>query len=255
MSSAPTPAVVVLVEAEPVRPAVAGASSIYALNVLLIVVGFCELVSSSIVIHNTSGYYIGGLYLGIIAMLSGSRGLLLKEGRASLVGVLICSLITFIVAIVAASLQASAYNFLITLEACATPADSATTECNTLTPVYYECDGDSSAYLAAYGCARANDDGSSNQCSCVTTSSTSATCYTYSQFNNCGDLLDSVPRELQVSYAFSVLCLLLSAFISILCIFSLWRPTLLGGEAPGQAKTARTTDTSLRENINPAHQP
>jgi hypothetical protein len=254
MSQAPSVVqaeVVGVVSVNPTSAPVAGGVLIYAASVALFLAGFAELISGAIVINTSGGYYVGGVYVGIIAMITGIRGCLLKHGSASLTGVLIFSVITGIIAIVGSTLQANYYNFLITLEACATPSSTATTDCNTNTPVYYTCDGDSSAYGAAYVCAKdysLSNGNSGDQCTCVTTSSLTATCYTYTQFDDCNDLLSIVPHQLQVSYAFAVICVLLCGVIIVLATISLMKPSLLGGTA----KQENTSNPQLQETFNPA---
>lgn len=154
----------------------------------------------------------------------------MKQGESSLVSIVICAAISGIIAIVGSALQSSMYNFLESLNACASTSNSLSTSCGNATPVYYTCDGDADSYAAALACAIGNYDGSGDQCSCVTTSSSSATCYNYNSYDHCSNFLNEVPDQLQVSYAFSVICTLLSAALVIVASISMSRPQLLGGQ-------------------------
>ena len=76
--AAPTPAVVVVhtttttVNTAPqVDPPVAGAAVIMIISVLLIVAGFAELISGAIVTSDSGGFYVGGVYVGILCMIAG----------------------------------------------------------------------------------------------------------------------------------------------------------------------------------------
>lgn len=70
--AAPTPAVVVVqVATAPVDRPVAGAVTIMIISILLIVAGFAELISGAIVTSDSGGFYIGGVYVGILCMLAG----------------------------------------------------------------------------------------------------------------------------------------------------------------------------------------
>lgn len=150
---------------------------------LLLLAGIGELVSGALITSSSRSRFVGGIYVGLAGIFSGLRGLFLRRRMDSIIGVLVFSLVAMIIAIVGAVLQAKMYSFLITLEACATPVTTPSTQCNTASPVFYSCTGEVAAFPAAYVCARDSNDYNSNSnddnhlsnsisCSCVTSSET-----------------------------------------------------------------------------------
>lgn len=239
---------------QPPQP-VAGATLIIVLSAALLIAGFAELVSGAMVTSDTGGYYIGGVYVGIFAMITGVRGCILKSGDSSLIGLLGFASISAIVGIIGAALQSAIYSFLLTIDACATSVSTASSSCGQPSDVDYTCSGDSTYYTAALGCAvrySASYGKGTNQCSCVVVddSSNTATCYNYNHYDNCSTLVGSAQQQVQVSYAFAVICLLLSVGIIITSSLSLWQPHTLGGAR----KPPTTSNAMLGETLNPAHE-
>jgi hypothetical protein len=210
-------------------------------SVFLLVAGIAELISGAIVISDSSGYYIGGVYVGIIAITTACRGLYLTSTSNFQIYLvlLVCSLI---VAIVGTAIQANDYNFVSTLEACSSYSSSQSTSCSAV-PASYTCTGNNDYYYAAELCEISytyDNGGQTNQCSCVTNQD-DATCYSYTNISDCSKLLNNLPSALQTSYAFDVICLLLSVFLLIFGIITYARPNWVNKNqtpaSPVQAST------------------
>lgn len=236
---------------QPPQP-VAGSSLIMILSVFLLFAGFAELVSGAMATSETGGYYIGGVYVGVFAMIAGARGCFLKSGDSSLIGLLGFASISAIVGIIGAALQSSIYNFLLTIDACATSVSGPSSSCEQPTDVDYTCSGDSTYYKAAYLCASSYSFSygkGTDQCSCVVVDGSTATCYNYSNYNNCSSLVGSAQQQVQVSYAFAVICTIISVALIVISSLSLWQPHTLGG-AP---RRPPASNGMLNETLNPPH--
>ena len=199
-------------------------------------------------ITDSSGYYIGGVYVGIVAMLAASRGFSMQL-RSHLVLYFVLIIMSIVVAIVGTAIQAGAYNFVSSLEACSSYSSTLSTSCSAVA-AYYTCTGNSDYYTYAEACeiTYVIDNGTEdNQCSCVTNDDTN-TCYSYTNINDCNKLLTSLPKALQTSYAFDVICLLLSVFLLIVACLSFWAPSMIES---GEEKDARNTPL-IATNSTPA---
>lgn len=249
-------------EEEDTATYVPGGILIQICSMLLLLSGIAEVSAGAVVIATSHAHFVGGVYVGLAAFVAGLRGLFLRHGGASVIGTFIFSALAAVVGLIGAVLQARMLNFLLTLQACATPASIPSTQCNTASPVYYTCTGDKAAYDTAYVCARNsdnnynNDDNNSknrfNSCTCVTNTETSTAhisddysatddltggatnsgsfglnsdnCYQYDEFGNCDTLLNTVPQQVQVAYLLAVLCVMLAGVVCIFCVVALLRP-------------------------------
>lgn len=198
-------------------------------SVLIFILGIAELIAGAVVIADSSGYYIGGVYVGIMAMLSAPRGMRLAS-RSSVGIYSILLVLLIIVCIIGAALQAGSYNFLKNLAACSSYSSSLQTSCGK--SAYYTCTGDSDYYLYAYSCEVTyvySDGIEDDQCSCINSDDLS-TCYSYTNIKDCGKLIRDTPGALQAAYALSIVCLLISAFLFVLSLLAYYTPERLGGK-------------------------
>ncbi len=216
------------------EPAV-GKRYFFAGSIFLLAAGIAELIAGAIVISDSSGYYIGGVYVGIIAIITASRGLAVYT-RSHLIAfgaLLVC---TIIVAIIGTAIQASNYNFVSTLEACSSHSSTQSQSCS-IVYAYYTCTGNSDYYTEAEACAATyyvDNGATNNQCSCVT-SDDAGTCYSYTNISDCSKLVTVLSSALQASYAFDLICLFISLIILIFVIVAYSRPSLLQSSAEREA--------------------
>lgn len=127
------------------------------------------------------------------------------------------TVIAFVASIIGSAIEGVYYTFLKSLKACASYANEITTSCNVSSN--YNCYGDEDYYNEALICAVG--DTNTNDCICVNQDFSSAdddTCYTISNIGNCDNLLDSLPNQLQASYAACILCII--TCIALLCLIS-----------------------------------
>lgn len=203
---------------------VAGKSYLYAGSAILLGAGIAEVISGAVVIADSSGYYIGGVYVGIVAIITASRGFVLYQ-RSNLIAFAILLICTIIVSIVGTAIQASNYNFVSSLEACSSYSGTATTSCTSF-PDTYTCTGNSDYFMYAYACEKTytKDNGiTDNQCSCVTNSD-DGTCYSYTSIDDCHKLISVLPSALQTSYAFDLICLFTALILLAITIISFYKP-------------------------------
>jgi hypothetical protein len=126
-------------------------------SALVLLLGIAELVASAVLIKNSGGNYSGGIYAGIICLMTGTRGLYVRSGpeRTRLIQLSILSVISFILSIIAAAIQSNQYSFLQSVESC---------DNSSLT-----CYGNSAYCPASYICQKYTFE-FSEDCACVTSS-------------------------------------------------------------------------------------
>ena len=255
------------------------------LSSLLLIFGFAEIISGSLVLHFSSGKYSGGWYHGCFMLIISIRGLYLYTSQSVRILALMLS-VGIIVGLVSTALQSDDYNFVKSLSSCAsyayphTETSCFTSSINSTTPIpYYSdddnvnatsvipssltignftCNGVGEYYLSAIQCEVNylvdNNDFyekiDNNQCSCVISNSNDH-CYGFSNIpTNCSDLLNLVPHYLRISYALAIFLTVLTVVEMIVSLLVLYRPTLFMKQEDiddAQEEALRMIDNMLRD--------
>jgi hypothetical protein len=141
--------------------------------------------------------------------------------------------ICVLVAIIGSAVQGASLSFVNSIEACSTYQNSDLSDpCGVTSSTAYTCAGNSDYYTYAYACEVSYVIGNTdytNQCSCVTNSDDN-TCYSYSNINDCNQLLTGIPKSLAACLAFAIITLIVSLIIFILGCMAYNCPTSLGSE-------------------------
>lgn len=132
-------------------------------------------------------------------MVTGIRGCIMSQGFRVLI-LIIFSVLSGIISIVAASLQASNYNLLASLYAC----ESSSGTCSYISNYSNYCPA---ASYCEYYTTTGYD------CSCV--GSSTGTCYAFNHIS-CSNILSSLPSQIHSSYIISILCIVASFLLVIL---------------------------------------
>ena len=149
-----------------------------------------------------------GIYAGILCMITGIRGCFMGEGFRLLV-LIIFSVLSSIISIVAASLQATNYNLLASLYACVSSSGT----CSYLSNYNSYC-------TAASYCEFVTTTG--YDCSCV--GSSSGTCYAFNHIS-CSNILTSLPAQIHSSYIICIICIVASSLLVITTSLAHFRAT------------------------------
>eukprot|EP01035_Chromulina_nebulosa_P000418 gene418-600_t len=168
------------------------------LSGILFALGLAETIASIIIINTSGGTYAGGIYAGILCMVTGIRGFVMSQGFRLLV-LVIFSVLSGIISIVAASLLASNYNFLSSLYAC----ESSSGTCSYISDYSSYC-------LAAYYCEISTT--TVYDCSCA---GSTDTCYGINHIS-CSAILTSLPAQIHASYIISILCIVASCLLAVM---------------------------------------
>lgn len=182
--------------------------------------GIGELVSSIVVISDSGGYYIGGIYVGAIAIAAGLTGFRISH-KKSLFGCIVLFTISLIASIVSSALQASMISYVEDIEACSSYDSSSTsTTCNAIGS-YYRCYGNDDYFGYAQTCEASyvyNYGTGDQSCSCI--QQDSSTCYTFTNVPSCERFTNDLPSALRASYSFAIIVVILSAALIVISVFS-----------------------------------
>lgn len=187
---------------------------------LLFAAGIGELVCSILAINDSGGYYIGGIYVGAIAVITGLMGFRVSL-KKSLFACIVLYLATLITAIVSTALQVSMNSYVQNIKACSSYSDSKSYSCNTLLASNYLCYGNDNYYHDAQNCESnyVNNYGTGDQsCSCV--QQDTSTCYTFTNVPSCERFTNALPGAIQASYYFAIIVVILSAALFVLSVIS-----------------------------------
>eukprot|EP01039_Chlorochromonas_danica_P011633 gene11633-13045_t len=192
--------------------------------------GVAITVAGGMAAHNSSGYYLGGLYSGIASIIYSTTLFQVDTVYRGFWSMLIFALVNFIICVVALGISGSDLDFLNSLEACGSYGSSFVTTCSAI-PTYVDCSGNSDYFTEAYSCelSYANDnDGTvdDNQCGCVT-SDDDDTCYNYYHMRSCSSLLDDVPPEVSAAVTFLSILLVVSLITIVFVIINRLKPELI----------------------------
>jgi hypothetical protein len=217
-------------------------------GIALLVAGTAELISGILVIADSSGYYVGGTYVGLIALVAGVRATVLAT-KSHVGWFIIYIIICLIVGIVGLGLQSVNEEFIDSLEACSSYDSSSTsTSCTGYTPTYFRCTGNNDYFLTAQACEATyvyDNGGDSNQCSCVTNDDEN-TCYSFTNINNCHKLVEKLPTVMKASLSFCVVCVFLSLILLILSLISYFKPKWI--QTTAERSTEPATATAVTPN-------
>eukprot|EP01031_Cornospumella_fuschlensis_P031699 gene31699-38310_t len=158
--------------------------------------GVAVIIASALVIHNSGGNYIGGIYAGITSVLFG-LSLLRIEEYTSYWSLFFGVFANFILCIVAVGITSANQYFVNSLEACGSYGNSIDNSCGVNS--YVDCVGNEDYYPQAYGCELAY----------------------------ANDFLDLVPEQMGAALAFLVFAMLASLAVGILLTISQKQPTML----------------------------
>jgi hypothetical protein len=218
-------------------------------SVFLIILAIAQVIAGAICIQESSAYYIGGVYVGFFAFVAASCGLCLRSRSAIMIFNVFLG-ICVLVAIIGSAVQGASLSFVNSIEACSTYQNSDLSDaCGVTSSTAYTCAGNSDYYTYAYACQVSYVIGNTdytNQCSCVTNTD-DGTCYSYSNINDCNQLLTGVPKSLAACLAFAIITLIVSLIILILGCMAYNCPTSLGSEpwfTPGAQQTVPITHTN-----------
>ena len=116
--------------------------------VIFLLFGIAEFIVSILLMLESEGYYLGGIYLGGLAIIVSFMGLLIESN-----GYWLCnSILMTVTSIASAALQGFAWNDVYYLEACAIYSQKAQTSCTSF-PNNYDCFGNSDYFDLAQVCA------------------------------------------------------------------------------------------------------
>lgn len=196
--------------------------------------GIAITVAGGLAAHHSSGYYLGGLYSGIVSIIYATTLFQVDTVYRGFWSMLIFALSNFIICVVALGISGSDLDFLNTLEACGSYGDSLVTTCSVI-PSYVDCSGNSDYFTAAYACEvnyAQDNDGTvdDNQCGCVTSSNDDddgTTCYNYYHMRSCSSLLDDVPPEVSAAVTFLSILLVVSLITIALVLINRLKPELI----------------------------
>lgn len=230
---------------------------------IMLLFGFCEVVASLIVLSDTSGYFIGGWYLGVLCTLAGGRAVRLR-GIRSVKWLYVLSFCAFIASLIGTALQLENYLFLRTLKACSSYDSGVANTCShNASLTGYTCTGDSNYFLAAEACeVNYVEDGSdtSDECSCVTSGSNSD-CYDYSYISSCHAMITKAPSALRACVVLAAFCTIFACILLTLTTQSLYYPASLATrEEIEAAEAAAMADAGIQPTVvaavtvSPAHQ-
>lgn len=198
-------------------------------GVILAAAGIAVVIAGALATHYSGGYYLGGVYSGVLTVFFASSLLQLDVYRSfwSLAGWTLCNLI---ICIVALGISSANQEFLNSLEACATYSSSLTTSCGSI-PAYAECSGNDDYFAEAQLCEAnyvADNDGTieDNQCSCVTNDD-SDTCYNYYHILSCSDFLRLVPGQVGAAISFLTIILIANLFVMVLVVINRCKPEMI----------------------------
>lgn len=109
--------------------------------------GVAVIIAGGLAAHNSGGYYIGGIYSGILSVFF-AYSVLQVDVYKSFLSLFLWTAVNLIVCVVALALSSADQAFVNTLEACGYYSDSATANCG----LYVSCTGNSDYYSQAYAC-------------------------------------------------------------------------------------------------------
>jgi hypothetical protein len=202
---------------------VAGKIYFAAFSTVLFGLGLGEVIVSSMAISSSSGYYVGGVYSGILCIVAALFGFLLSS-RKHLIYFIAASSVAFIASIISSALIGNYYGFMKNLEACSSYSSTYSYSCGVDSAL--QCYGSSAYYANAAACevSYVLDYGSeSNQCSCVTSTSNTE-CYSYTNMQSCENFITKTSEELYSAYIISILNTLLLILMLLLSAVSWFFP-------------------------------
>jgi hypothetical protein len=172
--------------------------------VLLSILGIAELVSSGIVLTESNQYFIGGIYLGVLAVVVAVIRYIKWKSQNLFASML---LIIFVCSVASNVLQGISWNDVSKVESCSIYSSGSQPVSSRCTPGngHYTCVGDKDLYSQAESCAVTYQNGfNDNVCSCVQFGT--STCLVFEGLTSCGALVsDKVKDALLTSFVFSLI--------------------------------------------------
>jgi hypothetical protein len=191
------------------------------LSVLMILIGFAQFIISGILLGESSGQNVGGIYFAVTAVCAGFWGICMVEGvrQFNMLSLfLFMNLVCAIVAVVYAGIDSYVVK---RIEACAVfdPDGGETPRCSEQEPSTYSnftCSGNDDYYIDAAKCgtrfvAKA---GSNNDCACVYLDG-GTHCKEFAGYDSCAKMQEVLPQLSLGTYALGYACLSLSIFLMI----------------------------------------
>jgi hypothetical protein len=204
------------------------------LAIIMLASSVAVVIAGGLATHNSAGYYLGGVYSGVLSILMGCS-LLQMDVFKSFWLLMFWTTSNFIVCIVALAISSENSAFLNTLEACASYTAAGSTPCSSSSSsVSVECTGDSSYFDEAYNCelSYAVDNDlviEEDQCSCVTNENND--CYSYTRISSCVDFLDLTPGQVAAAVAFLTILMIANLLVIVLVLVNRCKPTLIRSQA------------------------
>jgi len=192
---------------------VPGKKRIIVASALMIGLGAAEIVVGSFVIQDSSGYYAGAVYTGVICLFAGihgiSHGAACTTNASRLKWTACLALFAVFASIIGAALQGVYFFFVRDLETCVDNHQNCYGSCDT----YYKS--------FATNCATSSKN---TNCNCVASSCKqgSCTCYTYTKLNACKAFVEDENNFTFISFVLCLLCTVMSLGLLILSTYSLY---------------------------------
>ncbi len=220
----------------------------------ILAISIALIIASAVTIQSSSGYYIGGIYVGIIAFITActiipTSGI---NNLASVGWVVIYSGLDLLVCFIGVAVVSANFDLVESFEACANYSSTLTDSCNV--SGFVHCYGDSDYYAGARSCelnyiADNSQDLSENYCTCVSSNFTgdddnSGTCYNYDHMRSCDNFLNDTANNLATCISLMVILL-----FALLTLFTL---SYLSRYHPERVKTRQEEIEEREQNPNRA---
>jgi hypothetical protein len=189
-------------------------------SIFLLLAGIGETVTSAFAIYYSGGTFIGGIYVGVIAMLTALRGFSLSKDEWYFMDLFLL-LVAFTTSMVAIYLVTKGYEEVKDLKACSVYTSTLSNSCASATAANFACYGDSDYFLDAKKCAMSYYDAhgaDAKECSCVVSDSND--CYSYVNIESCRRLEHYLPLTMEWCLIFAVCIFLVIGFMILPAVSS-----------------------------------
>lgn len=179
--------------------------------------GLCQFIATIVLLRASNNHY-GSWWVGIISIIVGARGVSRVLTRLSIKITCLSGIAALVVTGAGSSIDGISYQYISSMQACSSivPAGSVgDSSCLGVTNSYlFDCYGNSDYYAHAVNCeATAQTQNMIVDCACVDSTSSNYPCYTFNGYNSCDYVLDTLPVQIRVTYALSLLCALAAFFL------------------------------------------
>lgn len=204
-------------------------NKVVCLSSVLIACGFAEFISSVFVIYYSGGNYMGGIYVGTIALAAGLT--ILFSNKKSLFGCVVLFAGLLAVSFLSIFHQIFSVSYVNGIESCASSSSGMTTS-GRCKQSYFYCYGksrDTKFIDAAQHCeSRYVDTHGKSDLSCSCVQRDTLSCYTYTNVPSCRSFTHDLPKAFIASFSFTIIVIILSAALLVISMFSYFQHASAG---------------------------